>query len=151
MLRLLLFLIPLPLIFMLSCKDSHKTAEFEIAPLSILTQNNDLLTFDIEIAKTPEQHQKGLMFRAHLPQDQGMLFDFGKEQTVHMWMKNTFIPLDMLFISKDKKIMHIAENTTPQSEELVYSPYPVQYVLELNAHTVENKGIKTGDQIIYEK
>ena len=74
--------------------------------------------------------QKGLMYRKSLPEDAGMLFDFKYEKPVSMWMKNTFIPLDMLFISNNKKIVHIAENTTPFSEKTV-SPFPLKLMFSI--------------------
>lgn len=104
--------------------------------------------FDVELALTPPQRQQGLMFRRKMAKDAGMLFDMGKrEQRASMWMKNTFIPLDMLFIAGDGRIESIAERTVPQSLESVSSRGPVRGVLELNGGTVSRLGIKPGDLV----
>jgi uncharacterized membrane protein (UPF0127 family) len=119
-------------------------ASFE--QIEIVTKTG-VKVFRVEIAVTPEEHQKGLMFRKSLPEGTGMLFDFGKEREVVMWMKNTYIPLDMLFIRRDGTISHIAENTTPFSEAHINSGGPVKGVLEVAAGTVRKDGIAVGDKV----
>jgi uncharacterized protein len=103
--------------------------------------------FAVELATTEAERERGLMFRKQLPEGQGMLFEFEREQPVAFWMHNTYIPLDMIFIAGDGRIVHIAENTTPLSDALVPSEAPVRVVLEVIAGTVERLGIKTGDRV----
>ena len=84
----------------------------ELQPLEIASKTG-VHVFAVELASTPEQQAKGLMFRRELPEGQGMLFDFHREQPTSFWMKNTYIPLDMIFIRGDGRILRIAENTVP--------------------------------------
>jgi len=106
--------------------------------------------FQVEIARTPQQLSFGLMYRRRLPADAGMLFDYHPPQPVAMWMKNTFIPLDMLFIAADGRITRIAARTVPHSLDVIASKKPVRAVLELNAGTASRLGIKTGDVVRHE-
>src|SRR5215472_4733843 len=103
--------------------------------------------FGVELAVTPEEQAKGLMFRRQLPEKQGMLFDFHREQPTAFWMKNTYIPLDMIFIRADGRILRIAENTKPLSEDLVPSGGPVRAVLEVVGGTAKKLGIAPGDRV----
>jgi uncharacterized membrane protein (UPF0127 family) len=104
-------------------------------------------SFNVEIADTPQLRQQGLMFRRHLPADQGMLFDFGKPRPVQMWMKNTYIPLDMIFIRADGTVIGIGADTVPLSEDTVGVNEPVKGVLEVAAGTAARIGLKPGDRI----
>lgn len=106
--------------------------------------------FQFELAENDGTRAKGLMHRAELGPDRGMLFDFRTDRKVSMWMRNTFIPLDMLFISKDGEVMTIAENTVPHSERSIPSRVRVRAVLELAAGTVDRLGIETGDRVEHE-
>ncbi|MEM9683641.1 MAG: DUF192 domain-containing protein [Pseudomonadota bacterium] len=103
--------------------------------------------FDVEIAATPDQHRTGLMYRRQLPANAGMLFLYENGSRVTMWMQNTYIPLDMLFVGADGRITHIVERTVPHSTELIGSNGPVRGVLELNGGTASRLGIRVGDQI----
>jgi uncharacterized membrane protein (UPF0127 family) len=103
--------------------------------------------FSVEIADTEPLREKGLMYRKSLPPGQGMLFDFHLDQPVRFWMKNTYIPLDMIFIRSDGRIVNIAENTTPMSEREVPSAGPVQAVLEVIGGTARKLGIAPGDRV----
>ena len=105
--------------------------------------------FRVEMALTDEQRARGLMFRRELAPDAGMLFDFEATQPVAFWMKNTFIPLDMLFIAADGRIVNIAERTVPHSLSVVPSAGPVRAVLELNGGTVARLGIRPGDRVVH--
>ena len=105
--------------------------------------------FAIELAVTDEERAKGLMYRKELPDGRGMLFDFQREQAVSMWMKNTFIPLDMIFIARDGRIVRIAENTEVQSERIISSGAPVIAVLEVIAGTARKYGIAPGDRVAH--
>jgi uncharacterized protein len=103
--------------------------------------------FQVEMAITPEEKEHGLMFRRELPDGQGMLFDFQFDQNVAFWMKNTYIPLDMLFIRADGRILRIAENTEPMSERNIPSGGPVRAVLEVIGGTAKKLGIAAGDRV----
>ena len=103
--------------------------------------------FSAELAVTDDERMRGLMFRKHLPLGQGMLFDFKAEQEVTMWMKNTYIPLDMFFIRRDGRILRIAENTEPLSEAIISSGGPVLAVLEVIGGTAKKFGIEAGDRV----
>jgi len=103
--------------------------------------------FNVEIARTTEERERGLMFRKDLPDGQGMLFDFSPQQDVSMWMKNTYISLDMIFIQADGRILRIAENTKPLSERIISSGGPVRAVLEVVAGTSRKDGIAAGDRV----
>jgi uncharacterized membrane protein (UPF0127 family) len=103
--------------------------------------------FQVEMAITPEEKEHGLMFRRELPEGQGMLFDFQFDQNVAFWMKNTYIPLDMLFIRADGRILRIAENTEPMSERNIPSGGPVRAVLEVIGGTAKKLGIAAGDRV----
>jgi uncharacterized membrane protein (UPF0127 family) len=114
-----------------------------------ITSKNGVHVFAVEMAVTPEQQANGLMFRRELPEGQGMLFDFGHEQPTSFWMKNTYIPLDMIFIRGDGRIARIAENTVPLSESLVSSGGPVRAVLEVIGGTAKKLGIAPGDRVAH--
>ncbi len=103
--------------------------------------------FSVEMATTDAERERGLMFRKELPEGHGMLFDFQTDQPVSFWMHNTYIPLDMIFIQGDGRILHIAENTQPMSDALVPSGGPVRAVLEVIAGTARKFGIAPGDQV----
>jgi uncharacterized protein len=103
--------------------------------------------FTVELAVTDAEREKGLMFRKDLPEGQGMLFDFQQDQPVAFWMHNTLISLDMLFIRGDGRIMRIAENAKPESDDLIPSGVPVRGVLEVIAGTARAMGIKPGDRV----
>jgi uncharacterized protein len=103
--------------------------------------------FQVEMAITPDEKEHGLMFRRELPDGHGMLFDFMVDQPVAFWMKNTYIPLDMIFIRGDGRILRIAENTEPMSERNIPSGGPVRAVLEVIAGTAKKFGIAAGDRV----
>jgi hypothetical protein len=117
-----------------------------IQPLEIVTRNG-VQVFAVEMATTEEEKTTGLMYRKELPDGKGMLFDFTPEQEVSMWMKNTFISLDMIFIRADGRILRIAENTEPQSTKIISSGGPAKGVLEVIAGTAKKYGIQPGDRI----
>lgn len=123
-----------------------KEAREPLEQLEIITASGPH-AFSVEVMRTDEQRQRGLMFRRSLPPDQGMLFAFEREQPVMMWMKNTFLPLDMVFIGKFGKIVGLAENTEPLSERIIPSGAPVIAVLEVNAGVASRIGLKIGDEV----
>lgn len=114
--------------------------------LEIATQNG-VEVFSVEVAKKDEDRARGLMFRRELPERRGMLFEFDSDENVSMWMRNTYIPLDMIFIKSDGKILRIAENTEPLSERIIPSGGPVRAVLEVAGGTAKKLGIAPGDQV----
>ena len=118
-------------------------------PRSKLTISSDRgnFVFTVEVANTWMQRRQGLQNRRTLARDAGMLFDFRKPQMVSMWMKDTFLSLDMIFIDADGIIFSIAENTEPLSLDAVGSGAPVLAVLEVNAGTVARLGIRPGDRV----
>ncbi len=105
--------------------------------------------FSVEIAETEAQREKGLMFRNKLPEGQGMLFDFHRDQEVAMWMQNTYIPLDMFFIRGDGRILRIAEETEPLSTRIIPSGGAVRAVLEVIGGTARKLGIAPGDRVAF--
>jgi uncharacterized membrane protein (UPF0127 family) len=103
--------------------------------------------FSVELAVTDEERERGLMFRRSVPEFTGMLFDFKRDQEVTMWMKNTYVSLDMIFIQSDGRIRRIAENTETESLKIIPSGGPVRAVLEVAAGTARKLGIGPGDRI----
>jgi uncharacterized protein len=115
--------------------------------LVITTKDGKQHVFNVEVAKTPDQQETGLMFRKSVPADGGMLFDFGPPHDIQMWMKNTIAPLDMVFINQDGTIRSIAENTVPESLATIDSRGPVRATLELAAGTTARLDIRVGDKV----
>lgn len=115
--------------------------------LSIALRNGQRQGFQVEVARNDADRAQGLMFRRSMAPDHGMLFDFGRVEPVSMWMQNTYLPLDMLFIRPDGTIARIAANTEPLSTRTIPSGEPVLAVLELNAGTATRLGIKPGDRV----
>lgn len=103
--------------------------------------------FQVEMARTPMQRAKGLMFRRDLPADRGMLFDFHRDDAIMMWMKNTYVPLDMIFVSREGKVVSIAQDATPMSETVISSERPAYAVLEVAAGTARRIGLAAGDAL----
>jgi len=121
-----------------------RAASFQ--PLEIVTRNG-VQVFSVEMATTEEEKQTGLMYRKELADGKGMLFDFKPEQEVSMWMKNTYVSLDMIFIRADGRILRIAENTEPLSTKIISSQGPARAVLEVVAGTAQKYGIRPGDRV----
>jgi hypothetical protein len=117
-----------------------------IQPLEIVTKTG-VHVFSVEMATTEDEKTTGLMYRKELAEGKGMLFDFSPEQEVSMWMKNTYISLDMIFIRADGRILRIAENTEPLSERNIPSGGPVRAVLEVIGGTAKKLGIAAGDRV----
>jgi uncharacterized membrane protein (UPF0127 family) len=103
--------------------------------------------FAVELAVTDEERARGLMYRRSVPESYGMLFDFKRDQEVTMWMRNTYVSLDMLFIQSDGRIRRIAENTETESDKIISSGGPVRAVLEVVAGTARKFGIEPGDRV----
>jgi len=103
--------------------------------------------FTVELADTPDERAQGLMFRDALAPNAGMLFIYPRDQIISMWMKNTLIPLDMLFIGGDGRVLGIAERTVPLSLHSISSEGPARAVLEVNGGTAARHGIRPGDRV----
>ena len=119
-----------------------------VQPLEIVTKSG-VQVFSVEMATTEQEKETGLMYRKELPDGKGMLFDFSPEQQVSMWMKNTYISLDMIFIRADGRILRIAENTEPLSTRIISSGGLAKGVLEVIAGTAQKYGIKPGDRVAH--
>src|SRR5450755_1043253 len=117
-----------------------------VQPLEIVTKNG-VQVFSVEMATTEQEKETGLMYRKELADGKGMLFDFSPEQQVSMWMKNTYISLDMIFIRADGRILRIAENTEPLSTRIISSRGLAKGVLEVIAGTARKYGIAPGDRV----
>ena len=122
---------------------------FPEGDLAIVTAGGARHDFRIELAVTPDQRAQGLMHRRSLAPDAGMLFVYARTREVAMWMKNTFVSLDMLFISAEGEVVRIAERTEPLSLTTIQSGSPVKGVLEVVAGTVARLGIRPGDRILH--
>ena len=121
---------------------------FEETPLAIEGVHGRF-EFQVEMAVTSAQRSRGLMFRDSLDEDRGMLFDFGSPQEVSMWMRNTLIPLDMLFIREDGEISRIVGEAQPLSDRTILSGGPVRAVLELKGGIAAELGIEPGDKVLH--
>lgn len=115
--------------------------------LVVRTASGAETRFEVEVVDTDETRSKGLMFRKSMADDHGMLFDFRREEPVYFWMKNTYLPLDMIFVRADGTIRSIAPDATPLSEATISSRGAVRFVLEVNAGTAKRLGWKAGDTV----
>ena len=120
-----------------------------LQPLAIETSNGEH-KISVEVVDTDGARAKGLMFRRSLPDDRGMLFLYDRAEPIGMWMRNTYISLDMLFLTADGKIHKIARATEPFSETVIQSNGPVSAVLEVNAGTANRLGVKVGDRVCHD-
>lgn len=118
----------------------------KLEPLAVQTSGGRR-AFQVEVARNDADRARGLMFRRSLAPDRGMLFDFARVEPVSMWMQNTYIPLDMLFIRPDGTVARVAENAEPLSTRTIPSGEPVLAVLELAGGTAARLGIKAGDRV----
>lgn len=115
--------------------------------LVIDTNDQQRHLFNVELAVTPQEQQRGLMGRMSLGQDNGMVFLYPQDRVVKMWMANTFIPLDMLFVDQQGKVIHIEHNTVPMSRVPIGPDAPVRAVLEISGGVSKELGIKVGDRV----
>ncbi len=146
------------LIFLLGCqpnKDNNSNSNTTKYPfkkegnLSIFTSKSDSLSFNIEVAETEEETTMGLMYRQTMNDNEAMLFIFPYQRQLSFWMKNTYIPLDLLFINSNMKIVHIHKNAIPLDETMLPSENEAQYVLEINGGLADKLGIKLNQTISY--
>ncbi len=115
-------------------------------PLAIATKGGRR-AFKVEVMRNDADRARGLMFRKAMAPDRGMLFDFEQAQPITMWMKNTYLSLDMVFIRPDGTVARVAADTEPLSTKVIPSGEPVLAVLELNAGTADKLGIRPGDRV----
>jgi uncharacterized membrane protein (UPF0127 family) len=127
---------------------AQSTVKFDKEPLIVQTAAGNRITFTVEIADTNEQRQRGLMYRKEMAADAGMIFDFGASKRVQMWMENTVLPLDMLFVDRAGTVRGIKQNAVPFSQDIIDSVGEVKYVVELNAGVTAKLGIKAGDLVL---
>jgi uncharacterized protein len=136
------------------CKSGGQKAGTTAAPASIASVAIDTgarrVAFRVEVAVTPEEHARGLMYRSELAADAGMLFVFEQPSVQRFWMKNTLIPLDMIFIGKDRKIVGIVEDAAPETETERMVGAPSQYVLEIGGGLSTRLGIKRGQPVEFQ-
>jgi hypothetical protein len=114
--------------------------------IEIVTRNG-VHAFSVELATNTAERAVGLMYRKELPEGRGMLFDFHDDQPVQFWMHNTYIPLDMIFIASDGRVVRVAHDAKPMSDDLIPSGRPVRAVLEVIAGTARKLGIAAGDRV----
>ncbi len=114
----------------------------------IVVTAHSSITFSAEVADTDATRERGLMFRQVMPPDQAMLFDVGAPRPISMWMKNTYVALDMVFVRQDGTIAAIAENTVPKSLDTIGVQEPVKGVIELAAGTAKRIGLAKGDHVL---
>jgi len=145
----------LGLVLVLAAACSSPSGSQELAPqsglpveaLQIVTHDGHVHSFKVEIADNDASRERGLMFRKSLAPDAGMLFDFKTPQQVAFWMKNTLIPLDMVFIDEHGTVVNVAANATPLSEANIPSAAPVLGVLEIKGGRAAEIGVQAGDQV----
>lgn len=136
-------------LFMVGMVHAQDDVDFERSTLKIETLDG-VHNFDVEVATNDAQRARGLMFRNEMAPDAGMLFLYRRDRILTMWMANTYLPLDMLFIASDGRIVSIARNTIPLSRTTITSRKRARAVLELNAGTARRLGIKAGDRVVYD-
>ena len=125
---------------------SFYTFSNEKIEVSIYNKN---ITFNVEVANTIEERRTGLMYRKKLLNNEGMLFIFPSEKIIKLWMKNTYIPLDVIFISESKVIVDIKKNMEKLSEIIVKSKVKSKYALEFNAGLINKLDIEIGDKVLF--
>jgi uncharacterized membrane protein (UPF0127 family) len=122
-------------------------ARMRVERLWLVTGPGQEKPIEVEMAEAPKEKELGLMFRTELGDNQGMLFPYGAPQEVSMWMHNTYIPLDMVFIRADGTVHRIERGAEPLSDRVIYSEGPVSAVLEMAGGATERLGLKPGDRI----
>ena len=146
--RKLIYLLPLGAIWAPLTSIAQGFATFNRSKLRVVTKSGKH-EFIVEIAVTDRQHSQGLMFRQSLAKNAGMLFDYKVPTSITMWMKNTFIPLDMIFIGNDGRVINVVQRAIPFSENVISSAGKARGVLEVNGGTASRLGIMPGDKILH--
>lgn len=130
-----------------SASAADSAQALPLTPL-VIEGGGKRLSFKVGVARTSDEHNQGLMYRLSMPVDEGMLFEFERAVQIAMWMKNTYISLDMIFIDEDGIIVDIAKSTTPHSEEPITSAQEILAVLEINGGLSDRFGIRLGDRVV---
>lgn len=144
----------IPLLFMVMLAACAQAAPREtgsdaaLLPIRVVTGSGEH-RYMVEVARTPEEMARGLMYRQEMAQDRGMIFPHDPPRRASFWMKNTYLPLDMIFIGTDGRIESVAADTVPLSTSSYSSQGPVAAVLELNAGEAERIGAEPGDRVLY--
>ena len=146
--RKLIHLLPFGAIWVPLTSIAQGFATFNRSKLRVVTKSGKH-EFIVEIAVTGRQHAQGLMFRQSLAKNAGMLFDYKIPTSITMWMKNTFIPLDMIFIGNDGRVINVVQRAIPFSENVISSAGKARGVLEVNGGTASRLGIMPGDNILH--
>ena len=136
-------------VFGLTVTHALSEANFSQSQILIVSKSGTH-KFTVDVAATAAQRQLGLMFRQKMAADQGMLFDFGEEKLISMWMKNTLISLDILFVDETGTILQIEHATIPMSLDSISGNAPALSVIELNAGVTKELGIFEGDQVLHD-
>ena len=146
--RKLIHLLPFGAIWVPLTSIAQGFATFNRSKLRVVTKSGKH-EFIVETAVTDRQHAQGLMFRQSLAKNAGMLFDYKVPTSITMWMKNTFIPLDMIFIGNDGRVINVVQRAIPFSENVISSLGKARGVLEINGGTASRLGIMPGDKILH--
>jgi uncharacterized membrane protein (UPF0127 family) len=133
----------------LAANAVHPVSGLPVIPLTITPAGARAHAFRVEVARTEPEQARGLMFRTTMGADEGMIFPYDPPQTVAFWMKNTVIPLDIIFIGADRRVLNIAANAVPYSEASLPSAGPVSAVLELNGGRARQLGIVPGSSVAW--
>ncbi len=134
------------LYFVVSALTSTNPLALDKKPLTVDNASGHH-TLLVEVAVSKEEHMTGLMFRRSLGANEGMIFIYPEDQEITMWMKNTYIPLDMVFLKHDGTVLRVEQHTEPLSERVISSGGQARAVIELNAGSAERLGIEAGDRI----
>ena len=129
-----------------SAASVHPVSGLAVIPLTVTTPRGPH-GFRVEVARTPQEQAKGLMFRTQMAPDEGMLFPYDQPRMLSFWMKNTVLSLDLVFIDEQHRIINIAENAVPYSEQSIVSDAPGVAVLELNGGRARALGIVAGNKV----
>lgn len=136
--------VALSMLLFASIGSASAQEKFGSERLTVQTADGKSHEFETELATTDAQRQQGLMFRKFMEPNHAMLFDFGTDREVTMWMRNTLIPLDMVFIAKNGTVTHVHRDAVPHSEDIISSRGAVRYVLEINGSLAKTLGIGKG-------
>lgn len=134
-------------VFIIAACSAAVSSDTELETLVINQSGGREVSYHVEVADTDADRHRGLMFREHLPEDQGMLLDFLRNERAGIWMKNTYVPLDLIFIDGMGKIVYIYEGATPLSTRVISTDQNVRAVLEINAGQVKGHDIRVGDLV----
>ena len=125
----------------------HPESGLEVIPLTVTTPGGTAHDFRVEVARSPQEQARGLMFRTAMGPDEGMLFPYDQPRVLSFWMRNTVLSLDIVFIGPDRRVINIAADAVPYSEESLMSDAPAVAVLELNAGRARELGIVAGSKV----